>query len=177
LFGGSFEKVEGLGGFGGDRILGFLEVVGDFEDAGGVGGEGSDLFRCVGPVDGGGSRPEVVVFGAVVVVKVELGDAGFEELEGFVDADVFFRLGEMSVAYVEAYADAVEVADAKDFEDVLGSGDVVLEVFDKDAGTKGVGEGLEVLDGGEGVFKSARVPGVAFLTEVEDTGFDWDLLG
>ena len=125
-FGGPLEEIEGLNGFGGDRILGFLELVGDFEDAGGIGGESGNLFRCVGPVDGGGSRPEVVVFGAVVVVEVELGDAGFEEFKGFVDADVFFRLGEMSMAYVEADANAVEVADAKDFEDVLGSGDVVL---------------------------------------------------
>ena len=42
------------------------------------------------PVDGAGAGPEVVVFGAVVVVEVELGDAGLEEFEGFVDGDVVF---------------------------------------------------------------------------------------
>ena len=111
-FGGPLEEIEGLNGFGGDRILGFLELVGDFEDAGGIGGESGNLFRCVGPVDGGGSWPEVVVFGAVVVVEMELGDAGFQEFEGFVDADVVFRLSQLSVTDVEADSDAVEVADA-----------------------------------------------------------------
>ncbi len=64
------------------------------------------------------------------------------------------------MAYVEADADTVEVADAKDLEDVLGRGDVVLEVFDEDADAERVGEGFEVLDGGEGVFEGAGVPGV-----------------
>jgi hypothetical protein len=100
--------------------------VGDLEDAGRVGRERGDSFRCVGPVDGCGAGPKVVVLGAVIVVKVELGDARLEELEGFVDADVLFGLGEVGVAYVETDADAVEVADAEDLEDVLGSGDVVL---------------------------------------------------
>jgi hypothetical protein len=126
---------------------------------------------------GGDVGPEVVVLLAVVVVEVELGDAGFEELEGFVDADVFFRSGQVGVAYVEADSDAVEVADLEDFEDVLGAGDVVLEVFDEDADAEGVGEGFEVLDGGEGVLKGAGVPGVVFVAEVEDAGGDGDLLG
>ena len=83
----------------------------------------------------------------------------------------------MGVAYVEADADAVEVADAEDFEDVLGRGDFVLQVFDEDANAEGVGEGLEVLDGGEGAFEGAGVPGVALLAEVEDAGADGNLLG
>ena len=114
---------------------------------------------------------------AVVVVEVELGDAGFEEFEGFVDADVFFGLGEVGVADVEADADAVEVADAEDFEEVLGGGDFVLQVFEEDADAERVGEGLEVLDGGEGVFEGAGVPGVVLVAEVEDAGVDGDLLG
>jgi lysophospholipase L1-like esterase len=40
-----------------------------------------------------------------------------------------------------------------------------------------VGEGFEVLDGGEGVLEGAGVPGVAFVTEVDDAGGDGDLLG
>ena len=113
----------------------------------------------------------------MVVVEVELGDAGFEEFEGFVDADVVFRVGEVGVADVEADAYAVEVADVEDFEDVLGGGDFVLEIFDEDADAEGVGEGFEVLDGGEGVFEGAGVPGVVLVAEVEDAGGDGDLLG
>ena len=83
----------------------------------------------------------------------------------------------MGVTDVEADANAVEVAGAEDLEDVFGRGDVVLEIFDEDADAEGVSEGLKVFDGGEGVFKSARVPGVAFVAEVEDAGADGDLLG
>ncbi len=96
----------------------------------------------------------------MVVVEVELGDAGLEELEGGVDADVgFFGVGEVGVAEVEADADVVEVADAEDLEEVLGGGDFVLEVFEEEADAEGVGEGFEVLDGGEGVLEGAEVPG------------------
>ena len=49
------------------------------------------MFDYVGPVDGTCAGPEVVVFGAVIVVKVELADAGLEKFEGFVDAGVVFR--------------------------------------------------------------------------------------
>jgi hypothetical protein len=81
------------------------------------------------------------------------------------------------VAYVEADADVVKVAYADDFEEVLGSGDFVLEVFEEDADAEGVGESFEVLDGGEGVFEGADVPCVALVAEVEDDGLDGDLLG
>ena len=81
------------------------------------------------------------------------------------------------MAYVETEADAVEVAYANDFEEVFRSGDFVLEVFEEDANTEGMGEGLEVLDGGEGVFERAGVPGVILVAEVEGTGGDGDLLG
>ncbi len=57
------------------------------------------------------------------------------------------------MAEVEADADGVEVAGAEDFEQVLGGGDVVLEIFEQDFDAEGMGEGLEVLDGGEGVFE------------------------
>jgi len=76
LFGGSLEEVEGLCGFGGDGFGGVFEFVGDFEDAGGVGREGGDVFRYVLPVDACSAGPEVVVSLAEVVVDVELGDAG-----------------------------------------------------------------------------------------------------
>ena len=81
------------------------------------------------------------------------------------------------MAYVEADTDAVEVADVEDFEDVFGGGDFVLQIFDEDADAEGVGEGFEVLDGGEGVFEGAGVPGVVLLAEVEDAGCEGDLLG
>ena len=113
----------------------------------------------------------------VVVVEVELRDAGPEKCDGFVDAEVVFWMRELGVAYVEGDTDAVEVADVEDFEDVFGGGDVVLQVFDEDADAEGVGEGFEVLDGGEGVLEGAGVPGVVLLAEVEDAGCEGDLLG
>ena len=51
LFGGALDQVEGFGGFFGDGVWGFFEVVGDFEDAGDGGGEGGDVAGGVGPVD------------------------------------------------------------------------------------------------------------------------------
>ena len=42
---------------------------------------------------------------------------------------------------------------------------------------EGMGEGFEVLDGGEGVFEGAGVPGIVFVAEVKDAGGGWDLLG
>ena len=82
-----------MGCFGGDGLGGFFEVVGDFEDAWGVGGKRGDVAGYVLPVDttlnlrprlgiwgtricGYTAGPEVVVFLAVVVVEVELGYAG-----------------------------------------------------------------------------------------------------
>jgi hypothetical protein len=177
LFGRTLEEVEGCGGFRGDGVGGFFEVVGYFEDAGCVGRKRGNLFGYVLPVDAAAARPEMIVLGALVVVEVELRDAGLEELEGGVDAFVIFWVGEMGVAYVEADADAIEVTDTEDLENVLGGGNFVLQVFDQDANAEGVGEGLEVLDGGEGVFEGAGVPGIVLLPEVEDAGVDGHLLG
>ena len=39
------------GGFFGDGLVGFFEVVGDFEDGGGVGGKGGEEAGYVLPVD------------------------------------------------------------------------------------------------------------------------------
>ncbi len=47
----------------------------------------------------------------------------------------------------------------------------------QDADAERVGEGFEVLDGGEGVLEGAAVPGIVLLAEVEDAGVDGDLLG
>ena len=177
LFGGSFEEIEGLGGFGGDGIGSFFEFVCDFEDARSIGGKRSDLSGDVAPVDGAAAGPEVIVVLTVIVVEVELRDAGPEKCDGFVDAEVVFRVGEVGVAYVEADADAIEVADVEDFEDVFGRGDFVLQIFDEDADAEGVGEGLEVFDGSEGVFEGAGVPEVALLAEMKNAGVDGNLLG
>jgi len=70
--------------FADDGLGGFFQLVGDLEDARGVGREGGDMFSDVVPVDACCTGPEMVVFGAEVVVDVKLGDARFEELEGFV---------------------------------------------------------------------------------------------
>ena len=88
MFGRAIEEIEGLGGFRGDGVGGFFEVVGDFEEAWGAGGKRGNLFGDVVPVDGAAAGPEVVVLGALIVVEVELGDAGPEEFERGVDADV-----------------------------------------------------------------------------------------
>ncbi len=169
--------VEGGGGFDGGGAGGFVEVVGDFEDAWNVGRQCRDVAGYVGPVDVACAGPEVVVLGAVVVVEVKLGDAGLEKFEGSVDAYVLLGRGEVGVAEVEADAYVVEVAYTDDLEEVLGSGDLVLEVFEEDADTEGMGEGFEVLDGGEGVLKGAGVPEVVLVAEVEDDGLDGELLG
>jgi hypothetical protein len=176
-FGGSLEEVEGLRRFADDRFWGFFQLVGDLEDAWGVGREGGDVSGDVVPVDTCGAGPEVIVFSAEIVVDVKLGNARLEELEGLVDAFVGFGCSEMRVANVEGDADAVEVADLENFEEVLGGGDLVLEIFKQDADAEGVREGFEVLDGGEGVFEGAEVPGVVFVAEVKGTGGDGDLLG
>ena len=86
-------------------------------------------------------------------------------------------VAEVSVAYVEGDADVVEVADVEDFEEVFGRGDFVLQVFEEDLDAERVGEGFEVLDGGEGVFEGAGVPGVVLEAEVKGDGGDGDLLG
>jgi hypothetical protein len=169
--------VEGGGGFDGGGAGGFVEVVGDFEDAGNVGRQCGDVTGYIGPVDVACAGPEVVVLGAVVVVEVELGDAGFEELEGSVDAYVLFRRGEVGVAEVEADTYVVEVAYTDDLEEMLGGGDLVLEVFEEDADAEGMGEGFEVLDGSEGVLERTGVPEVVLVAEVEDDGLDGELLG
>ena len=119
----------------------------------------------------------MLVAGAVVVVEIELGDAGFEELEGGVDAYIVFGVGEVGVAEVERDAYVVEVACADDLYEVVRGGDFVLEVFEEDFDAEGVGEGLEVLDGGEGVFEGAEVPGLVFEAEVEGDGGDGNHLG
>ena len=56
LFGGSLEKVEGLGGFRGDGLGSFFELVGDFEEACGVRGKRGGclamLFQSMVPLPG-----------------------------------------------------------------------------------------------------------------------------
>src|SRR6201999_97309 len=119
----------------------------------------------------------MVVLLALIVVEVELRDARLEEFEGFVDAYVFFRVRDVSVTEIETNPDAIEVADAEDFEDVFGRGDLVAQIFNEDADAEGMGKGLEVLDGSEGVFEGAGVPGVIFVAEMENAGGDGDLFG
>ena len=103
------------------------------------------------------------VFGAVVVVEVEGGDAGFQEFEGFVGG---VGGGEVGVAEVEGDADVGEVAGGEDFEEMFGGGDFVSN-FREGLYAEWVGEGLEVFDGGEGVFEGAEVPGIVLEAEVE----------
>src|SRR5882757_7996820 len=108
---------------------------------------------------------------------MKLGNAGLEELEGGVDADVVLRIGDVGMADVERDADGVEVTDLDDLEKVLWSCDLVLKIFEENFHAKRVGEGLEVLDGGKGVLKRAGAPLVVLLAEVEDDGGEGDLLG
>ena len=83
--------------------------MGDLEDDGRGGGQGVDVAEEVGEVDGAVAGPEVFITLTVVVVEVEFGDAGVEELEGGVDAGAgVLEVGEVGVADVEGEADAVE---------------------------------------------------------------------
>ena len=81
------------------------------------------------------------------------------------------------MAEIEGDAYVVEVTYAEDLEEVVGRGDFVLEVFEEDLDAERVGEGLEVLNGSEGVFEGAEVPGLVFEAEVEGDGGEGDLLG
>jgi hypothetical protein len=119
VFGGSLEEVEGSRCLGCDGLGGFVEFVRDLEDGRRTRRKRGDLFGYVLPVDTCGAGPEMVVLLDEVVVDVEFGDAGPEELEGFVDAFVIFWCGKMRVAQVEGDADAVEVADSYDLKQVL----------------------------------------------------------
>lgn len=124
------------------------------------------------------ARPEMLVGPAVVVVKVKFGDAGLEELEGRVDAGArVVEVGEMGVADVEADANGIEVSNAEDFEEVLGCGDLVLEVLEEDLDTERIGEGFEVLDSGEGVIERARAGFIVLDAEVKDDRSEGDLFG
>ena len=116
----------------------------------------------------------MLVFGAVIVVEVEGADAGFEEFEGFGGG---VSGGEVGVAEVERDAYVGEVAGGEDFEEVFGGGDFVLKIFEEDFYAEGVGEGLEVFDGGERVFEGAEVPGIVLEAEVEGESSEGDLLG
>ena len=156
LFGGALEEIKGLHRFADDGFGSFFQLVGDFQDAWSVGRERGNVSRDVGPVDARSAGPEMVVLGAEVVVDVELGDAGLEKLEGFIDAFVGVGGGEVSVAYVEGDTDAVEVTDLEDFEEVLGSGDLVLEILKQDTDAERMREGLEVFDGGEEFSRARR---------------------
>jgi hypothetical protein len=111
----------------------------------------------------------------VVVMEVDGGDAGAEQLEGGFGPVV--GIGEVGVAEVEGDADGSEVADAEDLEEMLGCSDFVLEVFEEDFDAEGVGEGFEVLDGGEGVVEGACVPRLVLEAEVEGDGGEGYLLG
>ena len=57
----------------------------------------------------------MVVEPAMVVVEVQGGDARLEELDGFVDAAVLFRIAEMGVGEIKSDAYVAEVADVEDW--------------------------------------------------------------
>ena len=69
------------------------------------------------------------------------------------------------------------MAGLEDVEEVLGGGDFVLQVFEQEADAERRGEGLEVLDGGEGVLDGGLVPGGVLRPRREDDGGEGDLLG
>ncbi len=85
--------------------------------------------------------------------------------------------GEVRVAEVEAEADAGEVPDPDDLDEVLGFGHVVGQVLEQDFDAERTGEGLQVLDCGERIVERARAPLVVFGAEVQDAGLDRNLLG
>ena len=140
------------------------------------------------------------VAGAVVVVEVDFGQAAAEDAEGFGQgvfesgiAEVFAELFaggtvemgvvggqrpvDVGVAGVEAEPYAVEMADAGDFNEAGRGSEVVVEVFEQELDAERGGEGLEVLDGGEGEVEGFGGPAVVLKAEVEDAGAEGNLLG
>ena len=107
---------------------------------------------------------------------MELDNARFEELDGGVDAAMELRRRDMGVAEIEGEGDGREVADVEDLEQVFGGGDFVLKIFEQDFYAQGMSEGLEVLDGGEGIFDGTGAPGIVLEAEVEGDGGEGNLL-
>ena len=168
----SGEAGEGLLDAGGDWGGVIAEGLVDFKDDGGRRGECLEGLDCGWPVDGAVAGPEVLVFEAVVVVDMDGGDAGVEGGDGLCDA-----YGNVRMAEVHTDADGIQVADAEDFDQVLGGGGFAGKVFDEQTHAEGTGEGAEVFECGEGVLDGARGPAIVPLAEVEDEVAKGDLLG
>src|SRR5579875_3040521 len=144
----------------------------DFEDAGrGLRG-GFQLGEGVVPVDGAVAGPEMRVLLSLVVVEVGGADPGAQL--GQLGADA---IAEMGVSYIEADADVLEMADGEDFDEVGGTRDLALEILDQDFDAEGIGEGAQMLEGGDGMLETALAPAIVALAEVEDEEAEGDLFG
>ena len=77
------------------------------------------------PVDGAGAGPEVLVAKAIVVVEVQLANAGFQKLEGVIEAGV----AQVRVASVEVSLGTVPAFPESRvrFSPVEGSNRCILE--------------------------------------------------
>lgn len=168
----SGEAGEGLLDAGGDWGGVIAEGLVDFKDDGGRRGECLEGLSRGRPVDGAVTGPEVLVLLAVVVVGMDLDDAAGQRGYG-----LWHAYGDVRMAEVHTDADCIQVADAEDFDQVLGGGGFAGKVFDEQAHAKRTGKGAEVFEGGEGVLDGARGPAVIALAEVEDEVAKGDLLG
>ena len=167
-----FEEREGFFDEGRQFRAGIGESVADFENGGRRIGERFEGLGRSLPVDGSVAGPEMLIFCSVIVVDVDRGDTFAEGSDGGECAD-----GDVCMAEVEAYADAVEVAHFKNGDEVLGCGGIAEQVFDQDAHAQWMRKGAEVFERGKSVLNGARRPGVFALAEMDDEIAQRDVLG
>jgi hypothetical protein len=81
----------------------------------------------------------------VVVVDMDLCNPGFQQRERAFKAGV----RKMRVASIEADADSVEVANLQHFQQMLGRGNFVVQIFEQALHPKRMGKGFEMFNGGK----------------------------
>src|SRR3954468_5298940 len=81
-------------------------------------------------------------------------------------------LPEVSMAEVEADSNVAEMASVQDLHNPFRLRNFILHILDQKIDAHWPGEGLKVLNRGQGVLKSARAPQVFPVTQVNDKIFE-----
>src|ERR1017187_2865575 len=126
----------------------FLLFAVNFEQQGRSLRGAAQQFHGLFPVNGALTRPQVRVFIFVVVMHVGRPDVLLEYPERFRDASHHVRM-----SAIEADANVVEVHGVDEFDEPLGRGKLVGNVFDQHANAKWLGKGAQVLDRGHRRFE------------------------
>ena len=136
------------------------------------------------------------VAGAAVGVHVEFDEAFAKDFEGFDQAvaqlDVtteFFvqalpvgrhplrrKLRKVGVARVQAKADALEMANLHDLNEMRRRREIVRQIFQQKLHAERTGESFQVFDRRERVIERACAPLVILVAKVQDAGAKRDLL-